>query len=53
MCLALYASGVGEGAGTHVSIALTLLKGEHDKDYIILIIAELTTISIFLIVEEN
>ena len=31
MCLAVYANGVGEGAGTHVSIALTLLKREHDS----------------------
>ena len=31
MCLKVYANGVGEGAGTHVSITLTLLKGEHDS----------------------
>ena len=29
MCLAVHANGVGEGAGTHVSVTLTLLKGEH------------------------
>ena len=26
MCLAVYANGVGEGAGTHVSIAILLLE---------------------------
>jgi hypothetical protein len=31
MCLAVHANGVGRGAGTHVSVALTLLKGEHDS----------------------
>jgi hypothetical protein len=31
MCLAVHANGVGAGAGTHVSVALTLLKGEHDS----------------------
>ena len=31
MCLAVYANGVGEGAGTHVSVTLTLLKREHDS----------------------
>ena len=31
MCLKVYANGVGEGAGTHVSITLTLLKGERDS----------------------
>ena len=30
MCLAVYANGVGGGAGTHVSVALILLKGEHN-----------------------
>ena len=31
MCLAVYANGVGSGCGTHVSVTLTLLKGEHDS----------------------
>ena len=31
MCLAVHANGVGRGAGTHISVALTLLKGEHDS----------------------
>jgi hypothetical protein len=31
MCLAVYANGVGEGAGTHVSVTLMLLKREHDS----------------------
>ena len=31
MCLAVHANGVGEGAGTHVSVTLTLLKGECDN----------------------
>ena len=31
MCLAVYANGVGKGAGTHVSVTLTLLEGEHDS----------------------
>jgi hypothetical protein len=31
MCLAVHANGVGEGAGTHVSVTLSLLKGEHDS----------------------
>ena len=31
MCLAVYANGVEEGAGTHVSLSLLLLKGEYDK----------------------
>ena len=30
MCLAVYANGVGEGAGTHVSIAILHLRGEYD-----------------------
>ena len=28
MCLAVYANGVGKGAGTHVSVALLLFKGD-------------------------
>ena len=32
MCLAVYASGVGEGAGTHVSLSLFLLRGEYDDE---------------------
>ena len=31
MCLAVHANGVGEGTGTHASVTLTLLKGEHDS----------------------
>ena len=31
MCLAVYANGVGEEAGTHVSVTLTLLKEEYDR----------------------
>ena len=31
MCLAVYANGVGEGAGTHVSLSLLLLKGKYDN----------------------
>ena len=31
MCLAVHANGVGKGAGTHVSVTLMLLKGEHDS----------------------
>ena len=30
MCLAVYANGVGKGAGTHVSLSLLLLKGKYD-----------------------
>ena len=30
MCLAVYANGTGEGAGTHVSLSLFLLKGNYD-----------------------
>ena len=30
MCLAVYANGVGEGAGTHVSVAMLSLKGKYD-----------------------
>ena len=30
MCLAVYANGVGEGAGTHISLSLLLLRGEYD-----------------------
>ena len=30
MCLAVYANGVGKGAGTHASVMLILLKGEHE-----------------------
>ena len=30
MCLAVYANGVGEGAGTHVSVGVLLLRGEFD-----------------------
>ena len=30
MCLAVYANGVGNGAGTHVSVSLVLLKGCYD-----------------------
>ena len=30
MCLQVNASGVGEGAGTHVSVFVKLMKGEHD-----------------------
>ena len=30
MCLAVYASGVGKGTGTHVSVAILHLKGEYD-----------------------
>ena len=32
MCLAVNASGVGEGAGTHVSLSLLLLRGEYDDE---------------------
>ena len=32
MCLAVYANGVGEGAGTHVSLSLLLLRGEYDDE---------------------
>ena len=31
MCLAVHVKGVGEGAGTHVSVTLILLKGECDS----------------------
>ena len=31
MCLAVYANGVGGGAGTHVSVTLILLRGENDS----------------------
>ena len=31
MCLAVYANGVGEGAGTHISVALFHLRGEYDN----------------------
>ena len=31
MCLAVYANGVGNGAGTHVSVAILLLRGEYDE----------------------
>ena len=30
MCLAVYANGVGRGAGTHVSVSLVLLRGCYD-----------------------
>ena len=30
LCLAVYANGKGAGAGTHVSVELLLMKGEHD-----------------------
>ena len=30
MCLAVYANGVGKGAGTHVSVSLVLLRGCYD-----------------------
>ena len=30
MCLAVYANGVGAGAGTHISLSLLLLSGEYD-----------------------
>ena len=30
MCLAVYANGVGKGAGTHISLSLLLLKGKYD-----------------------
>ena len=30
MCLAVYANGVGDGAGTHVSVSLLLLRGDRD-----------------------
>ena len=30
MCLAVYANGIGKGAGTHVSVVILLLKGEYD-----------------------
>ena len=30
MCLAVHANGVGEGAGTHVSVALLHFRGEYD-----------------------
>ena len=30
MCLAVYANGIGNGASTHVSIAILLLRGEYD-----------------------
>ena len=30
MCLAVYANGVGEGAGTHVSIEILHVRGEYD-----------------------
>ena len=32
MCLAVYANGVGEGAGTHVSVTLLHLRGEYDNE---------------------
>ena len=31
MCLAVYANGVGEGAGDHISVALFHLRGEYDN----------------------
>ena len=31
MCLAVYANGVGFGAGTHVSVSLLLLRGKYDN----------------------
>ena len=30
LCLAVYANGKGAGAGTHVSVELLQMKGEHD-----------------------
>ena len=30
MCLAVYANGVGKGAGTHISVTVIHLKGEYD-----------------------
>ena len=30
MCIKVYAGGVGDGKGTHVSVYLHLMKGEHD-----------------------
>jgi len=30
LCLAVYANGKGAGAGTHVSVVLLQMKGEHD-----------------------
>ena len=30
MCLVVYANGVGDGAGTHVSVYVYLMRGEHD-----------------------
>ena len=30
MCIKVYADGVGDGKGTHVSVYLHLMKGEHD-----------------------
>ena len=31
MCLEVKAYGTGEGLGTHVSVFVTLMKGEHDQ----------------------
>ena len=30
MCLRVYANGNGDGAGTHVSVFVNLMRGEHD-----------------------
>ena len=30
MCLKVYANGKGDGAGTHVSVYVYLMRGEHD-----------------------
>ena len=30
MCLKVHANGVKEGAGTHVSMSVSLMRGEHD-----------------------
>ena len=32
LCLAVYANGKGTGAGTHVSVELLQVKGEHDEE---------------------
>ena len=31
MCLSVNANGAGSGAGTHVSVYVCLMRGEHDK----------------------
>ena len=32
MCLRVYANGIGSGAGTHISVYLCLMRGEHDDN---------------------